>query len=230
MLHDRMSVLSALMKQGVVPVFYHPDPEICRNVIQACSNGGAKCVEFTNRGDFAADLFLDLAKHFAKADPTIALGVGSIVDAPTAALFIANGAKFVVGPVLNADVARVCNRRKIPYSPGCGSASEISYAEELGVEIVKVFPGSQVGGPDFVKSVLGPMPWTRVMPTGGVEPTEDSLRAWFKAGIVAAGIGSKLITSDLLKARDYAGIESRVRDTVDLIDRIRKETHGPVSS
>lgn len=221
MLHDRMSVLSALMRQGVVPVFYHPDPEICRNVIQACSNGGAKCIEFTNRGDFAADLFLDLAKHFAQADPSIALGVGSIVDAPTAGLFIANGAKFVVGPVLNPDVARVCNRRKIPYSPGCGSASEISQAEELGVEIVKVFPGTQVGGPSFVKSVLGPMPWTRIMPTGGVDPTPESLKAWFESGIVAAGIGSKLITSELLQAKDYAGIEARVRTTIELIDKIR---------
>jgi len=177
MIHDRMAVLAAIMEQGVIPVFYHPDPEVCTQVIQACANGGAKCVEFTNRGDFAASLFLDIARHFASADPSVIMGVGSIVDAPTAGIFIANGAKFVVGPVLNADVAKVCNRRKIPYSPGCGSASEISTAEELGCEIVKVFPGSCVGGPDFVKSVLGPMPWSRIMPTGGVDPTEASLKA-----------------------------------------------------
>tara|TARA_R110000868_G_scaffold101630_1_gene279676 strand:- start:28188 stop:28886 length:699 start_codon:yes stop_codon:yes gene_type:complete len=221
MQHDRMAVLSAIMSQGVIPVFYHADFEICRNVIQACSNAGAKCIEFTNRGDFAASHFLDLARHFAKADPSVILGVGSIVDAPTAGLYIANGAKFIVGPVLNPDVAKVCNRRKIPYSPGCGSATEISQAEELGCEIVKVFPGAQVGGPDFVKSVLGPMPWTRMMPTGGVDPTEASLKAWFDAGIVAAGIGSKLITSELLKAQDYAGIETRVRETVEMIKTIR---------
>lgn len=221
MMHDRMAVLAALMDQGVVPVFYHPDPEVCVRVIQACANGGAKCVEFTNRGDFAAHVFLDVARHFADADPSVIMGVGSVVDAPTAGLFIANGAKFVVGPVLNADVAKVCNRRKIPYSPGCGSASEISYAEELGCEIVKMFPGSQVGGPAFVKSVLGPMPWTRIMPTGGVDPTEESLKAWFGAGIVAAGMGSKLITKELLAAGDYAGIEAKVRDTVALIKEIR---------
>jgi 2-dehydro-3-deoxyphosphogluconate aldolase/(4S)-4-hydroxy-2-oxoglutarate aldolase len=149
------------------------------------------------------------------------MGVGSVVDAPTAGIYIANGANFVVGPILNPDVAKVCNRRKIPYSPGCGSASEISAAEELGVEIVKIFPGTQVGGPEFVKAVLGPMPWTRIMPTGGVDPTEDSLSAWFGAGIVAAGIGSKLITSDLLKAKDYAGVEQKVRDTIALIEKIR---------
>lgn len=224
MAHDRITVLTAMMGQGVIPVFYHPDVETCVNVIQACANGGAKCIEFTNRGDFAAHVFLDVARHFAKADPSVIMGVGSIVDAPTAGIYIANGAKFVVGPILNADVAKVCNRRMIPYSPGCGSASEISYAQELGCEIVKVFPGESVGGPTFVKNVLGPMPWTRIMPTGGVDPDEKSLREWFGAGIVAAGMGSKLITNDLLKAGDWKGIEDRVRKTVDLISSIRSET------
>ncbi|MBX3478780.1 MAG: bifunctional 4-hydroxy-2-oxoglutarate aldolase/2-dehydro-3-deoxy-phosphogluconate aldolase [Caulobacter sp.] len=222
MTHDRMSVLTAMMAQGVIPVFYHPDPEVCIQVIQACANGGAPCIEFTNRGDFAAHVFLDVARHFASADPRVVMGVGSIVDAPTAGLYIANGARFVVGPVLNAEVARVCNRRMIPYSPGCGSASEISDAQELGCEIVKVFPGSQVGGPEFVKAVLGPMPWTRIMPTGGVDPDEASLKAWFGAGIVAAGMGSKLITQAMLDARDWSGIEAKVRATVQLIDTIRK--------
>lgn len=221
MTHDRMAVLQAMMSQGMIPVFFHPDVEVCLKVIQACANGGAKCIEFTNRGDFAAHVFLDVTRHFAKADPSVIMGVGSIVDAPTAGLYIANGANFVVGPMLNPEVARLCNRRMIAYSPGCGSVTEISEAQELGCEIVKVFPGTQVGGPEFVKAVLGPMPWTKIMPTGGVDPTEASLRAWFGAGIVAAGIGSKLISQDLLDAGDYAGIEARVRDTVNLIRTIR---------
>ena len=219
---DRMAVLAALMDQGVIPVFYHKDPEICIKVIEACSAGGAKCIEFTNRGDYASYTFLDVARHFDKTDPSVIMGVGSIVDAPTAGIYIANGAKFVVGPILNADVARVCNRRKIAYSPGCGSASEISYAEELGCEIVKVFPGTQVGGPEFVKSVLGPMPWTRIMPTGGVDPDEASVKAWFSAGIVAAGMGSKLISKELLDAQDYKGIENKVRETIALIKKYKK--------
>ena len=218
---DRMAVLTQMMDQGVIPVFYHPDVEVCRNVIQACANGGAKCIEFTNRGDFAASVFLDIARHFAKADPSVIMGVGSVVDAPTAGVYIANGAKFVVGPVLNADVAKVCNRRKIPYSPGCGSASEISYAEELGCEIVKVFPGGSVGGPDFVKSMLGPCPWTRIMPTGGVEYDEKSLTAWFTAGVACVGMGSNLITKALLDKQDYAGIEANVRDCIAIIRKIR---------
>lgn len=220
---DRLAVLVAMMEQSIIPVFYHPDVELCKSVIQACANAGAKCVEFTNRGDFAAQVFLDLCRHFAKADSSVIMGVGSIVDAPTAALFIANGAKFVVGPLLNADVAKVCNRRGIPYSPGCGSATEIGDAQELGVEIVKVFPGSSVGGPDFVKSVMGPMPWTRFMPTGGVEPTEESLRKWFGAGIVACGIGSNMITKKLLDAKDFKGIEDQVRKTIELSKTIKAE-------
>lgn len=223
---DRLSVLSALMGQGIIPVFHHIDSEVCINVIRACAGGGAKCIEFTNRGDFAADTFLQVARHFQKADPSVILGAGSIVDAPTAALYIANGAKFVVGPILNVEVAKVCNRRKIAYSPGCGSASEISHAEELGCEIVKLFPGSSVGGPEFVKQILGPMPWTRLMPTGGVEASEQSLTEWFQAGIVACGIGSNLITKSLLAAGDYAGIEQRVRDTLALLAKIRGKSYG----
>jgi 2-dehydro-3-deoxyphosphogluconate aldolase/(4S)-4-hydroxy-2-oxoglutarate aldolase len=226
---DRIAVLVAMMDQAIIPVFYDPDPEVCRNVIQACANGGAKCVEFTNRGDFAAHVFLEMARHFSCADRSVILGVGSVVDAPTAALYIANGARFVVGPLLNADVARLCNRRGIPYSPGCGSATEIGDAQELGCEIVKVFPGAAVGGPDFVRSVLAPMPWTRIMPTGGVDASEESLRKWFGAGIVACGIGSNLITRDLLRARDYAAIEARVRDAVALARRIRHDIAGATS-
>jgi 2-dehydro-3-deoxyphosphogluconate aldolase/(4S)-4-hydroxy-2-oxoglutarate aldolase len=221
MVVDRLSVLTAMIDQGVIPVFYHPDVEVCAKVIQACANGGAKCIEFTNRGEFAAHVFFEAARHFAKADPSVIMGVGSVVDAPTAGIFIANGAKFVVGPLTNPDVAKLCNRRKIPYSPGCGSATEIGYAEELGCEIVKVFPGGSVGGPEFVKAMLGPCPWTRIMPTGGVDATEESLTKWFKAGVACVGIGSNLITKDLLAAKDYAGVEKKVGETIALIRKIR---------
>jgi 2-dehydro-3-deoxyphosphogluconate aldolase/(4S)-4-hydroxy-2-oxoglutarate aldolase len=218
---DRMTVLSAMMDQGVIPVFYHPDVEVCQKVIQACADGGAKCIEFTNRGEFAAHVFYDVTRHFAKADPSVIMGVGSVVDAPTAGIFIANGAKFVVGPLTNVEVARLCNRRKIAYSPGCGSATEIANAEELGCEIVKVFPGGSVGGPEFVKSILGPCPWTKIMPTGGVDCTEESLMKWFRAGVACVGIGSNLITKELLAAKDYAGVANKVRETIALIRKIR---------
>ncbi len=152
----------------------------------------------------------------------VIMGVGSIVDAPTAALYIANGANFVVGPLLNAEVARLCNRRKVAYSPGCGSVSEIAQAEELGVEIVKVFPGSEVGGPSFVKSVLGPCPWTRIMPTGGVDATRESLQAWFEAGVACVGVGSKLITKEVLASGDFDGLAENVKQVVGWIKEIRE--------
>ena len=221
MRHDRLTVLTALEQQGVCPVFYHADPEVSLNVIRACARGGAKAIEFTNRGDFAADLFGELARELQKTDPDVVLGIGSVVDAGTASLYLNRGARFVVSPGLVEEVARTCNRRMTAYFPGCGSVTEILKAQELGCEIVKLFPGSSVGGADFVKAVLGPMPWTKIMPTGGVDPDEASIAKWFGAGIVAAGMGSKLITDSAVKSGDWAGIEAQVRKTVDAITAFR---------
>jgi 2-dehydro-3-deoxyphosphogluconate aldolase/(4S)-4-hydroxy-2-oxoglutarate aldolase len=205
-----MEVLNTILELGLVPVFYNPDLEVAKRIVAACGIGGARVVEFTNRGDQAWNLFTQLVARVEEAHPEIILGVGSVIDAPTAAMYISSGANFVVGPVLNPEIARLCNRRKIAYSPGCGSVSEISEAEELGVEIIKVFPGMQVGGPAFVKAVRGPMPWTRIMPTGGVDATEESIRAWFEAGAACVGIGSKLITKELVAAGDFEGISNKV--------------------
>jgi 2-dehydro-3-deoxyphosphogluconate aldolase/(4S)-4-hydroxy-2-oxoglutarate aldolase len=221
---SRLEVLNAMVETGLVPVFYHSDVAVAKKIAEAVAAGGARIIEFTNRGDFAPLVFTELSQYLAKENPKLILGVGSIVDAPTAALYIASGANFVVGPVLNPEVARLCNRRKIAYSPGCGSASEIAQAEELGVEIVKIFPGDSVGGPDFVKAILGPSPWTRLMPTGGVQTTKESITAWFKAGITAAGIGSNLIRKDLVAAGDYAAITTKTADVLSWIHEVRSET------
>jgi 2-dehydro-3-deoxyphosphogluconate aldolase/(4S)-4-hydroxy-2-oxoglutarate aldolase len=219
----RLDVLSKMIELGVVPVFYNGDVEVAKQIVAACSRGGAKVVEFTNRGDFAYQVFGELVQRFQKTDPEVILGVGSVCDPGTAALYINNGANFVVGPVTNPDVARICNRRKIAYSPGCGSASEISYAEELGVEIVKVFPGAQVGGPAFVKAVLGPNPWTRIMPTGGVDATRESIEAWFRAGVACVGIGSKLITKEQVARGDFDGIAANVAHVLAWIREVRAD-------
>jgi len=219
--YRRIDVLSAMYATGVVPVFYHADLELVANVARACARGGARLLEFTNRGDFAWHVFGELERLCATQIPELITGVGSVVDAGTATLYINSGASFVVGPVLNAEVARACNRRKVPYSPGCGTASEISAAEELGCEIVKIFPGAEVGGPSFVKSVRGPCPWTSIMPTGGVEPTEASLSAWFKAGVACVGIGSNLITKEILAAKDWDGLAARVAQTLAIVKKVR---------
>lgn len=220
---SRLEVLNEIVNTGVVPVFYNSDIEIAKKIVEACADGGARAIEFTNRGDNAYRVFSDLFMHFAKARPEVMLGVGSVVDAGTAALYISSGANFVVGPVLNPEVAKACNRRKVAYSPGCGSVSEISEAEELGVEIVKVFPGDSVGGPGYVKAVLGPMPWTRIMPTGGVAATKESIETWFKAGIAAAGIGSNLITKEIVASGDWETLTAKTAQVISWIKQARGE-------
>lgn len=220
--YSRLEVLNAIVETGLVPVFYNDDVEIAKKIVEACAAGGARVVEFTNRGDFAPFVFQKLARESSRSNPKMMLGAGSIVDAPTASLYIAAGAHFVVGPILNPEVARLCNRRKISYSPGCATASEISQAEELGVEIVKIFPGGLVGGPAFVKSVLAPCPWTRIMPTGGVEPTKESITAWFKAGVSAVGIGSNLITKELVNSGNYEAISRKVEQALKWIREARE--------
>lgn len=218
---SRLDVLNTIVGTGLVPVFYNPDVELAKKVAKAIAAGGCRLLEFTNRGDFAPEVFKELARYCAKEVPEMIVGVGTIVDAPTAALYAAYGANFVVGPTFNAEVARFCNRRKISYSPGCGSATEISAAEELGAEIVKVFPGDSVGGPAFVKSILGPSPWTRIMPTGGVQATKESLTEWFKAGVAAVGIGTHLIRKEWLETGNYDAITAKTVEVLGWIREIR---------
>ena len=217
----RLEVLNAMIESGLVPVFYHKDLEIVKRVAGAVAKGGARVLEFTNRGDFAYQVFSELSKWCEKEIPELIIGVGSVIDPGTATLYINNGANFVVGPVLNVEVAKACNRRKIPYSPGCGSASEISQAEEYGVEICKIFPGAEVGGPAFVKNILAPMPWTLIMPTGGVETTKESIEKWFKSGVACVGIGSNLISKELIAAGDFEAISKKTAQVLNWINGVR---------
>lgn len=215
----RLEVLDRILRTGLVPVLSGQGAEVATKVAQAVAAGGATTLEYTNRGDGALDVLRDLLRYCDRELPDLAVGVGSVSDAATAAACLNMGAAFVVGHVVDTDTARVCNRRKVAYMPGCGSATEIAYAEELGCEIVKVFPGDSVGGPGFVRSVLGPSPWSSLMPTGGVDASEESLGEWFGAGVVAVGIGSKLISKDLVDREDWEGLSVTVRDTLETIAR-----------
>jgi len=204
----KIETLMVMKKTGVVPVFYHNDIEIAKNVLLACYKGGIRAFEFTNRGDFAQEVFGE------RDCPEMIIGIGSIVDAPTAAMYIQLGANFVVGPLFNPDVAKVCNRRLIPYSPGCGTVSEIGFAQEAGCDLCKIFPAGSVGGPAFVKSVLAPMPWSMIMVTGGVEPTRENLESWFKAGVTCVGMGSNLFPDSVLKNGEWEKITQLCRECI----------------
>ena len=217
----RIHVAATMLETGIVPVFYHKDARISKNILKACYDGGIRVFEFTNRGDYAHEVFTKLNKYAALELPDMIMGVGSVMDAATASLYIQLGANFIVSPVLNEDMAKACNRRKILWSPGCGSVSEISQAEELGAEIIKVFPGSQVGGPGFVAAVKGPMPWTSLMPTGGVEPTEESLKDWFTAGVACVGMGSQLLKKSWIENGDYAQITIICQQALEIVKKLR---------
>ena len=217
----RIEVAQTMTATGMIPVFYNQDVEICKAVIRACYDGGVRVFEFTNRGDFAHQVFGELIKWSRAACPAMILGVGSVLDAGTAALYLQLGANFIVSPILNPEMARVCNRRKVAWSPGCGSLNDISYAEELGAEIVKIFPGTSVGGPEFVKAVKGPCPWSSIMPTGGVEPNEANLKKWFDAGVTCVGMGSQLFPAAVIKAGDWASITAQCAEALAIIARLR---------
>ncbi|MBV5283725.1 MAG: bifunctional 4-hydroxy-2-oxoglutarate aldolase/2-dehydro-3-deoxy-phosphogluconate aldolase [Paludibacter sp.] len=218
---SKIQVITAMKETGMVPVFYHSDIEIAKNVVKACYDGGVRVFEFTNRADFAQDVFAGLVKYVAKECPEMIMGIGSIVDAPTAALYIQLGANFIVGPLFNPEVAKVANRRLVPYSPGCGSVSEVGFAQEMGCDVCKVFPGDVLGAA-FVKNLKAPMPWSNLMVTGGVKPEEANLKTWFDAGVTCVGMGSNLFPAEMMKANDWAGITKLCSDALEIIKKVKK--------
>ena len=216
----RIEVATKMKDTGMVPLFYNSDLELCKEVTAACYRGGARLLEFTARGDFAHEVFSGLSKYIASELPEMAIGVGSITDAGQASMYMAMGADFIVTPTFREDIAIACNRRKVLWSPGCATLGEISRAEELGCEIVKLFPGATYGA-GFVKAIKGPCPWTSIMPTGGVSTERENLKAWFDAGVTCVGMGSKLISKELVQSRDLAKLENNVRETLALIKELR---------
>ncbi|MBP5690126.1 MAG: bifunctional 4-hydroxy-2-oxoglutarate aldolase/2-dehydro-3-deoxy-phosphogluconate aldolase [Bacteroidales bacterium] len=218
--YSKIQVIETMKETGIVPVFYHKDVEVAKNVLRACYDGGIRAFEFTNRGDFAQEVFKELVKFAVKELPGMIVGVGSVVDPGTAAMFIQLGANFVVGPLFNPAIAPVCNRRLIPYCPGCGSVSEIGAAQELGCDLCKVFPGD-VLGPAFVKGLRAPMPWSQIMVTGGVKPTRENLEGWFKAGVTCVGMGSNLFPKEVIAAGEWSKISDLCRSALQIVKEVR---------
>jgi 2-dehydro-3-deoxyphosphogluconate aldolase/(4S)-4-hydroxy-2-oxoglutarate aldolase len=217
---SHLEVDAAIEEVGLIPLFYQPDPALVVAAVTACAAGGARVVEFTNRGDGAHRVFTAAITRLREEVPTAVLGVGSIVDAPTAALYIANGADFVVGPYFRRKVASLCRRRGITYIPGASTPAEIARAENAGADIVKVFP-ARVLGPAFIRDILGPSPQSRLVPTGGVAATQESVSAWIRAGAVAVGIGSQLIASHPARPTDLDSLADRVAEVRDWIGHVR---------
>jgi 2-dehydro-3-deoxyphosphogluconate aldolase / (4S)-4-hydroxy-2-oxoglutarate aldolase len=220
---SRLQVLETMERFGLVPLFYHENIEVAKKIAEALADGGSRVIEFANRGDRAFEVYREVAVHMEALVPDLIMGIGSVIDAPTAGLYINLGANFVVSPTMHQDVAKLCNLRKIAFVPGCGTATEISEAEELGIEICKIFPGSQLGGPGFVRAVKGPCPWVKLMPTGGVEVTYENLRGWFESGVACVGIGSSLVRKDLVAAENWGEISVVTRQSIKWIADIRSE-------
>ena len=218
--YTKLQVMQAIAETGMVPVFYHADAEIAKQVLKACYVGGVRAFEFTNRGDFAQEVFGELVKYAVKELPGMIVGVGSVVDPATAALYLQLGANFVVGPLFNPAIAPVCNRRLVPYCPGCGTVTEIGLAQEAGCDLCKVFPGD-VLGPGFVKGLKAPMPWSQIMVTGGVKPTRENLEGWFKAGVTCVGMGSNLFPKEVIAAGEWDKISDLCRNALDIIKSVR---------
>jgi 2-dehydro-3-deoxyphosphogluconate aldolase/(4S)-4-hydroxy-2-oxoglutarate aldolase len=218
--YTRIEVAEVMKETGLVPLFFNSDVELGKQVLKACYQGGARLLEFTARGDFAHNVFEELVKYAIAELPGMILGVGSVTDAAAASLYMQLGANFIVTPVLREDIAVVCNRRKVLWSPGCGSLTEIAKAEELGCEVVKLFPGG-IYGPNFVKGIKGPQPWTSIMPTGGVSPTLENLKGWFDAGVTCVGMGSQLISKEILATKDFEKLEATVKDAMSIIKSVR---------
>jgi len=218
--YTRLEVIEQMKESGMVPLFYHKDIGVAKAVLKACYDGGARLMEFTSRGDFAFEIFNQLIKYAIKELPGMILGVGSVTDAAAASQYMLAGANFIVTPVFREDIAIACNRRKVLWSPGCGSLTEIARAEELGCELVKLFPGSTYG-PGFVKAIKGPQPWTSIMPTGGVSTEVKNLKAWFDAGVTCVGMGSKLISKEILAEESYSKLTQDVRKTLEVIQELK---------
>ena len=215
------AIQQAMKTSGMIPVFYHADIEVAKAVVDASYKGGVRVFEFTNRGENAFSVFTELLKHVQKYSDLM-LGIGTIMDAATTQKFISAGAHFIVSPILKQEMAAVCQKENKLWIPGCATLTEIVTAKDLGAKVIKIFPGS-VLGPGFVSSIMPVVPGLQLMPTGGVEPTEANLSAWFKAGVICVGMGSQLFAKEVIETKNWAKLEQSVADALAIITEIRKK-------
>ena len=213
------ALINQIKNEGMLPLFYHDDATVCENVLQALYNGGVRCVEFTNRGVHALPNFKHLISLKTKM-PGLILGIGTIKTPQDATSFIEAGADFLISPCFDASVADVAYMYKVLWIPGCMTPTEIHVAQKSGATLIKLFPGN-VLGPGFVEAIKSLFTGVDFLVTGGVEPTEQNIGAWFKAGVVGVGLGSKLITKDVLANKNYKQLETQTTQLVQLIKKVQ---------
>ncbi len=223
--YSKSQVLSQINQTPFFVFFYHAEPDVCKKVITACYAGGNRIFEFTNRGKDADKVFANLNPWVRNEFPDLIFGTGTIYDAEAANLYINMGADFIVSPAVDEQVAEVCNRKKILWIPGCLSPTEIYRAEQLGAAIIKIFPIVATGGPDYIRAMHGPSPDTRFMPTGQLKPTEASLKPWMEAGAYCVGLGSGLVTREIIRYGNFSILTSLCTETIKIIYKYRKNNY-----
>lgn len=211
-------MLQAMSETGMIPVFNHVDIEIAKGVLDASYKAGIRVFEFTNRATNSLEVFKELYNYASKYDDMV-MGIGTIFTTEDANAFIEAGADFIVSPALIPELAVYCNSENIFWIPGCATMSEIFQAKKLGATLVKAFPGNVVGSA-FVAAAKSVYPDLHIMPTGGVEPTEENLKEWFDAGVYCVGMGSQLFKKDWIKNQQYDLLEDKIADTLKIIKNL----------
>ncbi|GAB5558147.1 MAG: bifunctional 4-hydroxy-2-oxoglutarate aldolase/2-dehydro-3-deoxy-phosphogluconate aldolase [Schleiferiaceae bacterium] len=207
---NNKNVVELMKDTKVIPLFYQGDAEVAKKLVDACYQGGARVIEFTNRGEKAEVVFTELLAYCNQNYPELALGIGSIATVDQALRFIEIGAHFLVSPFIDEDLAQVSKQRGIFWTGGCGTLTELQTAYNWGVKLLKLFPGG-IYGPAMIKNVKAPCPWLQIMPTGGVKPERDNLEAWFGAGASCVGMGSQLFVKSAEGDFDYASITEKLQ-------------------
>jgi len=217
----RSHVNQQIEEHAFIPLFNPSDAELTKSVLQAAYSGGVRVFELTNRADNALSIFKEIIPFVQQNLPELIIGAGTIMDEESAKAFYEAGAAFVISPILSKEVASYCEKNQICWIPGAATLTEIVNAHNLGADIVKIFPANYLGGPGFVEAIKAPCPWLRLMPTGGVDRSEENLRAWFKADVRCVGIGSQLFRKELLANNDFSTLEQDTRQVVEIIRKIK---------